>query len=134
MRLTHLGEAMSKWRNRRDMIGQLGAMVPLDSVCDEVIADLVKIEQAQSDETLTLREAAQESGYSTDHLRRLIRDGTVPNAGRKHAPLVHCSDLPRKPGHLRSDVPGINNATPSREQIVRAVVNSDAGENDGQDT
>ena len=32
-------------------------------------------------EALTLRAAARECGYSVDHLRRLIREGTIPNAG-----------------------------------------------------
>lgn len=50
-------------------------------------------------EALTLEEAAQLSGYSYSHLSDLIREGTVPNAGRKGSPRIRRSDLPRKPGH-----------------------------------
>lgn len=49
-------------------------------------------------ESLTLTEAAQESGYSADHLRHLVADGTIPNAGRKGSPRIARSDLPTKPG------------------------------------
>jgi len=107
-------------------------MVPLESVCDEFLADLGEIEQAQTREKLTLEEAAEESGYSADHLRRLIRAGTVPNAGRRHAPLILRANLPRKPGHLRAEQLGIINAASSREQIVRAVVTSARGDSDCQ--
>jgi hypothetical protein len=50
-------------------------------------------------EILTLAEAAQESGYSGDHLRHLIADGTLDNAGRKGSPRIRRGDLPVKPGH-----------------------------------
>lgn len=50
-------------------------------------------------ETLTLGEAEAESGYSRSHLRRLIRDGVVPNAGSENRPQILRRNLPRKPGH-----------------------------------
>ena len=37
---------------------------------------------AENDEVLTLQRAAAESGYSADHLGRLVREGKIPNAGR----------------------------------------------------
>ena len=49
-------------------------------------------------EVLTLAQAAGESGYSKDHLRHLICDGTIPDAGRKNAPRIIRRDLPVKPG------------------------------------
>lgn len=134
VKLAPLGELLAKWSLRRDVARELAAVVPLDRVCDEVIADLGALDEAYGQELLTLSEAAEESGYSQDHLRRLIREGKLTNAGRHHAPLVRRADLPRKPGHLRSGRTGINNAAPSREQIVRAVVTSDMGAIDGQDT
>ena len=71
-------------------------------------------------ELLTLQQAAAESGYSRDHLRRLIDEGTIPNAsaadGSKAILRMH---LPRKPGHgvaaARPPVPS------SRVQAARAV-------------
>jgi len=71
-------------------------------------------------ERLTLQRAAAEGGYSRDHLRRLIDEGTIPNAsatdGSKAIPRMH---LPRKPGH------GVAAVRPpvasSRVQAARAV-------------
>lgn len=54
--------------------------------------------EEEQDERLTLREAAATSGYSVDHIGRLIRDGTLPNAGRSNAPRIRRGDLPIKPG------------------------------------
>lgn len=48
-------------------------------------------------EELTLDQAASESGYSKRRLRELVAAGTVPNSGRKGAPRIRRSDLPRKP-------------------------------------
>jgi hypothetical protein len=48
-------------------------------------------------EALTLEQAATESGYSADHLGRLLREKRIPNAGRAHAPRILRRDLPRKP-------------------------------------
>ena len=49
-------------------------------------------------EVLSLAQAAELSGYSVDHLRHLVSDGTIPNAGRPGSPGVRRSDLPMKPG------------------------------------
>jgi hypothetical protein len=52
--------------------------------------------QEQADERLTLAEASARSGYSPDHLARLIRAGRLPKAGRPHAPRIRAADLPRR--------------------------------------
>ncbi len=51
---------------------------------------------AEQGALLTLREAARLSGYSADHLSRLLRQGHIPNAGRPHAPRIRRADLPRR--------------------------------------
>lgn len=53
---------------------------------------------ARADELLTLADAAAVSGYSARRLRELIADGTIPQAGRKHAPRIRRADLPVRPG------------------------------------
>lgn len=77
------------------------------------------------DARLTLEEAGGESGYSPDHLGRLVRQGTLPNAGERNAPLIRRRDLPRKPGY---EVP-VASPSPdpigSKMQEAQAVVNSD---------
>ena len=55
-------------------------------------------------EALTLEDAEAESGYSRSHLRRLIREGVVPNSGTESDPRILRRDVPRKPGHgVRQD-------------------------------
>lgn len=49
-------------------------------------------------EVLDLGQAAELSGYSRDHLRALVRDGTIPNVGRRGSPRVSRADVPTKPG------------------------------------
>jgi|SRR5215207_5393815 len=60
----------------------------------------LRVERAireQAEEPLTLAQAAARSGYSADHLARLIRDGKLTNVGRRGAPRVHAGDLPTRP-------------------------------------
>lgn len=48
-------------------------------------------------EALTLERAARESGYSKDHISRLITEGRLDNLGKRGAPRTRRGDLPRKP-------------------------------------
>jgi hypothetical protein len=64
----------------------------LEFCADELTAALVRGEN----ELLGLARAAEESGYSADHLGRLVREGKIPNSGRKAKPLIRKQDLPRK--------------------------------------
>ena len=71
-------------------------------------------------ERLKLPQAALESDYTRDHLRRLIDDGKIPNAsvadGSKAILRMH---LPRKPGHGLAPVR--STVASSRLQAARAV-------------
>jgi len=69
---------------------------------ERAAADLDAALAREQDALLSLEQAAQESGYSADHLRHLVADGTVPNAGRRGAPRVRRGDLPTRPGKARS--------------------------------
>ena len=55
-------------------------------------------------EELDLQQAATESGYSVNTLGRMVRERRIGNAGRKNAPRIKRSDLPRKP-HVRGRRP-----------------------------
>lgn len=84
------------WRSRAK---DLEVYAPSASRAFETAA--LELEQAirEADlEPLKLREAARESGYDEDHLGELVREGKIPNAGRKNAPRILRRDLPRKPG------------------------------------
>lgn len=66
--------------------------------------DLRTVRKNLEEELLTLTEAAKATGYSRGHLGRLVRQGKIPNHGRKHAPRVRLSDLPKKKLHPSADV------------------------------
>ena len=66
-------------------------------LCEEILRDVEAVLGAEQASLLTLREAAARSGYSEEHLGKLIRQGALPNAGRKGSPRVRVGDLPKKP-------------------------------------
>jgi hypothetical protein len=89
---------------------------------DRILADFDACTASEADEILTLAQAARESGYTRDHLGRLIRQGTLPNAGRPRAPRIRRADLPGKRLDLQSPRrrPQLVGADP--EQIARSIV------------
>ena len=61
-------------------------------------AELDAEAREHDDEELTITVASAASGYSCDHLRALVANGAIPNAGRRGSPRIRRSDLPVKPG------------------------------------
>jgi hypothetical protein len=121
-------EFFAKWSAETELLRRHGALVRGAELCDELLADVAAMLDGEGNELLTVAEAARRSGYSADHLGRLVRLGSIPNAGRINAPRIRVSDLPRKSPKLAvapswSDLPGA-----STRQIVRAVVTSNARE------
>ena len=111
-----------RWRTEAQVLRQRGQetlALMTESFADELETALHEYDQA----TLTLREAAVESGYSADHLGKLIREGKLPNAGRRNAPRLRRRDLPAKLRPFDGVAPFLNTSVTSREQIVRSVVN-----------
>ena len=90
-------ELRQRWTELRDTYERVGAWVEGARIIDAFLADLTSIERTSNDRLLTLREAAELSGYSTDHLARLVRQAVIPNAGKRHSPRIRLGDLPRRP-------------------------------------
>ncbi len=67
----------------------------LERCADELEARVME----WADEPLTLSDAAQESGYSVQHLRRLVTQGLLTDVAESSQIRVRRGDLPRKPGH-----------------------------------
>ena len=88
-----------QWREKAELFRQHGheATARTYEVCS---AELEAAVRGGAQELLDLKEAAQESGYSPDHLGRLVRDGKIPNAGRRNAPKIRRADLPRRPDQV----------------------------------
>lgn len=75
--------------------GAESAATALERCADELEARVME----WADEPLTLSEAAQESGYSVQHLRRLVTEGLLTDVAESGQIRVRRGDLPRKPGH-----------------------------------
>ena len=105
-----------------------GALVNGAALLEEVLRDFEAATRDYQAQSLTLSNAARESGYSVDYLGRLVREGRISNAGRPNAPRIQRKDLPRKATALRpTGLPfSVVGATPG--QIAQAVVSSDEGE------
>ena len=84
-----------RWRTDADTLERCGH----ESTGKLIRRLAVEAEEAlrdDSEETLTLAEAALESSYSIEHLRKMVASGTIPNAGEKGRPRIRRSDLPTK--------------------------------------
>jgi hypothetical protein len=91
--MTH-EELYAQWTAQCDTFRRIGALVDGSKIVAQFLADLAIVERAEEDVVLTLRQAAALSGYSIEHLARLIRQGRIPNAGRRCAPRLRKGDLP----------------------------------------
>lgn len=93
-------EFLVKWTTEADAMQRRGVMVNGAGLLAEVLADFKTVQATQTEAVLSLPEAASRSGYSVEHLGRLIRESRLPNAGRRGAPRIRVTDLPRKPPAL----------------------------------
>ena len=113
---------LDRWRTKRDLYAQDGALVSGATIIGQVVSDLeAALHENGPGELVGLTEAARLSGYSADYLGRLVRTGTLPNYGRKHAPLVERAALPCKPGYLPPDPPEATIGHPKR-RVASAVI------------
>ena len=76
-------------RSCESLRGQVDAV----ALAREIVSSLRTIRETSLDEPLSLTEAAKRAGYSADHIGRLVREGKVPNVGRKNAPRVRARNL-----------------------------------------
>jgi hypothetical protein len=93
-------DVIARWEQRQRDWARHKAQVDGVSVCDEVLADLRAMAADPEQPPLTLTEAASLSGYTREHLGRLVRQGKIENAGGPNAPRIRLKDLPRKAGYL----------------------------------
>ena len=115
-------EFATKWSAEAEVMRQRGALVNGAAIIEEVLQDFDSAVGGYWDQALTLTEASRESGYSLDHLGLLIRQGTLPNAGRPYAPRIRRRDLPRKPSRLPGAEQSLKLVGATPRQIARAVV------------
>ena len=89
-------EFRSRWNTRLDECARLGSLLGGERVCREVLADFDAVVEGEDQRLLTLADAAEMSGYSRDHLRRLHREGALQGERRGKRLFFRAIDLPKK--------------------------------------
>ena len=95
MNVSRLEALPAQWREEATVFRHRG-QEPLAQMAESFAIDLERELHAWLTEPLTLAEAAEESGYSYDHLQHAASDGSIPNVGGEGAPRIRRCDLPRK--------------------------------------
>jgi len=101
MNLSAFNGLVASWKNEADSLRHRGyerEAVAAESYADEMEAALREYEL----EALTLDDAAQESPFQADTLRRKVARGEIPNAGTKGRPRIRRCDLSGKNGQAPS--------------------------------
>ena len=119
-------DLVQRWREDADRLRQWGANSQAD-VLERAAGQLEAELRAADEQLLTLDEAAQASGYSADHIGRMLRKGALPNRGCKHRPRVRNGDLPRKRiGEGQGRAGGGENGY-NTDRLFRDIANSKFG-------
>lgn len=125
-------ELPDSWRALAAQQRRLGADAQarsLEFCADELAAAL----RRGGEELLNLAAAAKASGYSVDHLARLVREEKIPNSGRPSKPLIRRKDLPVKRSRSKEKpCVGPNNAYVG-DRLFRDIIKSKYGGDDAQD-
>ncbi|MBA3342897.1 MAG: hypothetical protein H0T48_13815 [Gemmatimonadaceae bacterium] len=96
-------EIRERWIARREEFQRFHVQVDGAALVDELLEDLKQLAAATGAIALTLRQASERTGYTTDSLSRLIRQGKLTNVGRRGAPRVLVSELPKRPASKLAD-------------------------------
>lgn len=98
-RATPIRQALAELRNKAAELRVFGGESvarTLEWAADRIESAL----DAEDNALLSLREASRLSGYSTEHLARLVRCGRIPDRrapGSRGRICIHASDLPKRP-------------------------------------
>ena len=122
---------IGRWSGVAAQLKRYSSLVDGAALLAEVLSDVETLFRTEASQELTIGEAADVSGYSTDHIARQLRQGALQNVGARHRPRVRRGDLPLKPKSLRSSPPTAIVPDTSRRQIARSVVNSETRRHDG---
>lgn len=117
-----ISELVADWRAKATVLRTYGADRQAQAV-ERCLTDLEEALDQVSSEALTLQEAADATGYTADHIGRLVREGKIHNVGRKGAPRVRRSDLPIKPKRRIAPVAERSQTGQhSNRQVVRSII------------
>jgi hypothetical protein len=92
--VTTIAELLQRWTDEAVQLRERYGMEAAARLCDAHVRELTATLSARQDELLTIAAAAVETRYSTQHLRALIAERAIPNAGSKGRPRIRRADLP----------------------------------------
>jgi hypothetical protein len=122
----HFNSLAEVWRADADILERRGDQRGA-ALLRQVANELMEQVEGWQSESLTLREAAQESGYSIDRISELVLKGVVPNAGRKGKPRVRRGDLPRKAVRREAAVASSGSNPDIGDALFRDIVRTKIG-------
>ena len=115
-----LADLPDRFRHTAAFLREKASALQAARAWEKAAAEVEESLKGSLTETLTVELAELESGYTRSHLRRLLRDGIIPNSGTRTNPLIQRIHLPKKPGH------GVAWARPttvsSRTQVATRVI------------
>lgn len=114
----------SRWRTRAKLFRD-HADESVARAYEKCAEELDEALQEQDERLLDLQEAAELSGYSVDHLGRLVREEKIQNAGRPGAPRIRIKHLPRKISEVLPEADTFDHL-PSATAIVQSVIKKGA--------
>jgi predicted urease superfamily metal-dependent hydrolase len=88
---------IDRWRNQDAPMLRLRGAVEAAATTEALANELERLAEQHTKEVLTFDQAADESGYSADHIARLVAEGRLQNVGERGAPRVLRGQLPKKP-------------------------------------
>ena len=95
-----LSDLAARWLQEADLLDRYGCS-SVAEMCRMHADELEAAWQEWELEELTITEAARESGYSPEQLRKLVRNGEIPDLrppGSQGPIRIRRCDLPRRPG------------------------------------
>ena len=114
---------IGKWTERARKLREWAAAEDAARAWEAAAKELERVVAEAAEQLLNLQQAATTSGYSPEHLGRLVREGRIPNAGRPNAPRIRSGDLPRKPGAPATPITA-GGPPPAQVTVVRRVIDS----------
>ena len=120
-------ELIAKWHARAVEYRKLAVRVDGAALCEEVIVDFRQADVDPAGELLTQAQAAEESGYTQQQLRRLAKLGKIRAAGGGRGWRIARRDLPRKPSAVARGLTKPHLLGAKAEQVVRESAGASNG-------
>lgn len=115
-------DLVAKWEHKGAEFDALAASVDAAAMCQLFLADLHALDADSDDDWISIPQAAAFSGYSKQHIRRLIQSGQLAAVGEGKARRVRLGTLPRKPIAVATANPELHLLGATAEQAVRESV------------